>query len=231
LPTLILSLCPKHTKAICFTVDKKLRHWKTAKAMESKKLLNMLSIISEKLTENEVPFCLIGAMALGVFGFPRYTSDIDFLADQADWDKISSIMRALGYTSFQKTETFVQFDSELGVYGKVDFMFVHTHEGMDVIKRSIIVDDIFSPKTPVVQPTDYVILKLMAIANNPNRGIRDEADIASFFDMYKKDLLLKEFDSLDLERIILLADRFGLQPLIEKYITMLNAKDEGTFNL
>ena len=53
--------------------------------MESKKLTNMLSIIADNLSQKQIPFCLIGAMALGIYGLPRYTSDIDLFTEVSDW--------------------------------------------------------------------------------------------------------------------------------------------------
>ena len=103
--------------------------------MESQKLANMLSIISNSLFQEQIPFCLIGAMALGVYGLPRYTSDIDLLADKEHWPKIAPIMKKLGYECYQKSDFFAQFDSEWGVYGKVDFMFVSTEDGRNILNR------------------------------------------------------------------------------------------------
>ena len=91
----------------------------------------MLSIISNNLSEKQIPFCLIGAMALGIYGLPRYTSDIDLLTEENSWPKIASLMERLGYECYQKTDVFAQFDSELGIYGKVDFMFVSTKDGSE----------------------------------------------------------------------------------------------------
>jgi len=179
----------------------------------------MLSIISNNLSEKQIPFCLIGAMALGIYGLPRYTSDIDLLTEENSWPKIASLMERLGYECYQKTDIFAQFDSELGVYGKVDFMFVSTKDGREIINRSISVKNELFGVIPVIQPSDYVILKLMAIANNPDRSIKDKSDLSGFFDLNKKNLLSKSFDDLDVDRIMLFADRFGMGKLFKKYIT------------
>lgn len=179
----------------------------------------MLSIISNNLSEKQIPFCLIGAMALGIYGLPRYTSDIDLLTEENSWPKIASLMERLGYECYQKTDIFAQFDSELGVYGKVDFMFVSTKDGREIINRSISVKNELFGVIPVIQPSDYVILKLMAIANNPDRSIKDKSDLSGFFDLYKKNLLSKSFDDLDVDRIMLFADRFGMGKLFKKYMT------------
>ena len=199
--------------------------------MESKKLANMLSIISDNLSQKQIPFCLIGAMALGVYGLPRYTSDIDLLTEDNHWPKISSIMERLGYECYQKTDFFAQFDSEMGIYGKVDFMFVSTQDGRDIIKRSVLIKDEIFGRISVIQPSDYIVLKLMAIANNPDRSIKDESDLSSFFDLHKTKLLSSHFDMLDVNQIMRFAGKFGLEKLIERYLKDTNSPAEGPHKL
>ncbi|MCP4633356.1 MAG: hypothetical protein GY855_10555 [candidate division Zixibacteria bacterium] len=186
--------------------------------MKSNKLANMLSIISDNLSQKQIPFCLIGAMALGVYGLPRYTADIDLLSENSNWPEIMSLMERLGYECYQKTDSFAQFDSESGIYGKVDFMFVSTQDGRDIIERSILINDEIFDKIYVIQPSDYIILKLMAIANNPERSMKDESDISACFDLYKNYLMPKQFEAFEVDRIIMFADKFGQRELFEKYI-------------
>jgi len=40
--------------------------------------------------------------------------------------------------------------------GKIDFMFVHTQDGKNMIGRSLVVEDELLGKHPVIQPTDYI---------------------------------------------------------------------------
>ena len=194
--------------------------------MEPKKLTNMLKIISEKLSEKKIPFCLIGAMALGLYGLPRYTSDIDILTVDGKWPEILSTMENLGYTCFQKTESFAQLDSELGIFGNVDFMFVKTQAGKEIISNSTFVKDTFFTGIPIVQPTDYIILKLMAIANNPDRSLKDESDISSFFNLYNKDLVPDDFAPIDRVKIIEYANKFGQISIVDKYINQQESHDK-----
>ncbi|MBW2220204.1 MAG: hypothetical protein JRF40_12035 [Deltaproteobacteria bacterium] len=195
--------------------------------MAPDKLTNMLSIISDNLTEKQIPFCLIGAFALGLYGFPRYTSDFDLLTEGDCWTTVSSIMENLGYACYQKTDAFAQFDSESGVYGKVDFMFVTTQDGRDILKRSFIFNDESIGNIPVIQPTDYVILKLMAIANNPDRSIKDESDIAILIDLYNNNLIPDDFNPIEKNRIMFFAERFGQEKLAEKYLADDGVKKNG----
>lgn len=72
--------------------------------------------------QEQIPYSLIGALALSLYGLPRFTADIDLLTKGRFWPQISPIMKKLGYTCYQKTASFAQFDSEMGVLGKIDFM-------------------------------------------------------------------------------------------------------------
>jgi hypothetical protein len=199
----------------------------------TEKLTKVLEIISQNLTQNKIPFAVVGAIALGLYGFPRFTSDIDLITEGRLWPELDSIMEKLGYSCYQKTDVFAQFESELGAMGYIDFMFVNTPDGLDILNRSVLVEDELLGKVPVVQPTDYIILKMMAIANNPDRSIKDKADISTFITLYRNRLLPDYFESLDMSRISLFADRFGQTKLIDKYFDQVSSDDneDGPFTL
>lgn len=197
------------------------------------KLNKVLEIIARNLNQNKIPFAVIGAIALGLYGFPRFTSDIDLITESRLWPKLDSIMEKLGYSCYQKTDAFAQFESELGAMGFIDFMFVNTPDGLNILNRSIVVEDELLGKIPVVQPTDYIILKLMAIANNPDRSIKDEADLSAFIQLYQNRLLPDFFEPLNRARIYLFADRFGQKKLIDKYFDQVSSDEDenGPFAL
>jgi hypothetical protein len=199
----------------------------------TEKLNKVLEIISRNLTQNKIPFAVIGAIALGLYGFPRFTSDIDLITEGRLWPELDSIMEKLGYNCYQKTDVFAQFESELGAMGYIDFMFVNTQDGLDILNRSVLVEDELLGKVPVVQPTDYIILKMMAIANNPDRSIKDKADISTFITLYRNRLLPDYFEPLDMSRIYLFSDRFGQTKLIDKYFAQASSDNDenGPFTL
>ena len=177
--------------------------------MTTQKLTNVLKVIADNLAQGQIPYSLIGALALSLYGLPRFTADIDLLTEGCFWSQISRIMEKLGYACYQKTRSFAQFDSQMGVLGKIDFMFVETPDGTNMLERSILVRDELMGTHPVIQPTDYIILKLMAIANNPDRSRKDEGDILTVMDLYRNRLIPEIFESLDRDRICLFAERFG----------------------
>jgi len=191
------------------------------------KLNKVLTIITRNLKQNQIPFAVIGAMALGLYGLPRFTADIDLITEGRFWAALQPIMKRLGYTCVQKTDTFAQFESELGVLGYIDFMFVNTPDGSAILECRVEITDELLGKYPVVQPTDYLILKMMAVANNPERSAKDEADIAAFISLLQNRQVPDAFEPLDMERIRLFADRFGQRNLIEKYIARLQPGKGG----
>ena len=189
--------------------------------MTSPKLKNILGILCQRLLAEEVPHALMGAMALALYGMPRYTADIDILSEQTHKDAITRLMADLGFDCFQNTEAFAQFDSELGAYGKVDFMFVHTDDGMAILERAIPVNDDFWGEITVVQPSDYAILKLMAIANNPDRKTHDMADLEALFKSASADLLPPVFNPIDSAQLKTFAWRFGVLEHLESLLPLL----------
>ena len=185
--------------------------------MRSKKLTNILKIITDNLIQEHIPYSLIGALTLSLYGLPRFTADIDILTEARFWPRLSPIMKKLGYTCYQKTKSFAQFDSDMGVLGKIDFMFVSTPEGEDMLKKSILADDELIGTYHVIQPTDYIILKLMAIANNPGRSQKDEGDILAVMNLYKNRLIPENFEPLDMDRVYLFAEKFSQKEKAQRY--------------
>lgn len=186
--------------------------------LAQKKLTTMLSILSDRFIEKQIPFCLIGAFALGFYGLSRHTVDIDFMVDANYGDPALEILTGSGYTCFQKTELFAQFDSEYDVFGKVDMMFASTDAGREMIRRSVLLDAELIGRVPVVQPTDYIILKLLAIANDKERLPKDEFDISEFFKGYRTFGISEKFEKIDAKRIYRFAEKFGQTGLIQKYM-------------
>ena len=191
------------------------------------KLSKVLAIITGHLRREDILFGLIGAMARAVYGFPRYTSDIDLAAEGRQADRIRMILEKLGYRCFQMTRNFGQFDSELGVLGKIDLLFLSTPEGIRMLEsRAAVQDDVFG-EVDVIQPTDYIILKLMAIANNPDRTAGDEADIVSVLKASEKGQIRSEFDEIDRNKILNLAERFRQTARMERLLKTTTGKPKA----
>lgn len=189
-------------------------------------LSNILSAVSGKLRAKNIPYCVIGALALGYYGLPRYTSDIDLLAEEECRKDVFAIMKELDYLCFQEAGMFAQFELVEGFGGMVDFMFVKSDDGKNIIKDSVSIENL-----NVIQPTDYIILKLMAIANNPGRSAKDESDIESCIDLFNNKQISGDFKPVDMKKIILFAERFGQGSLLKKYSGKIREKKHKSYSL
>lgn len=58
----------------------------------------------------------------------------------------------------------------------------------------------------------------MAIANNPERAISDEADISVFLKLHSKQMVPEIFEPLDTERLNFFAARFGQEDILQKHL-------------
>lgn len=193
--------------------------------MKTPKLKKILGIIKSRMAEERIPIALIGAMALAAYGLPRYTSDIDLLTEIQYQHRIVLIFEGMGYTCFQKTDRFAQFDSDMGVLGNIDLMFVSTTDGKDILERCVLVSDDMAGDVPIIQPSDYIILKLMAIANTPDRRLQDEGDIVSVLKLYAQNKMPEYLGPLDQEKILHFAGIFREKNRIEKIFKDVFKKD------
>lgn len=191
--------------------------------MTTPKLQNIWAALRSHLLEGQIPHAMIGALALSQYGVVRYTADIDLLVAFQDKRKIVQMMETLNFDCFQDTDMFAQFDTEYGIWGKVDFLFVQTDEGRDILDRAVIVTDDILGEISVVQPTGYAVLKLMAIANNPERQLQDIADLEALIKASTEGHVDSVFTPLDMNILRTFARRFGV---LEKLVPLLPAFDK-----
>ncbi|MBI9085588.1 MAG: hypothetical protein JEZ11_18465 [Desulfobacterales bacterium] len=176
---------------------------------------SILGSISRQLNNHNVPYALIGAMALSIYGLSRYTSDIDLMCDAASWPTISQGMSTIGFECFQKADAFAQFDAEGGILGRIDIMLIETDEGRAMLDRRVVVADELLGSQPVAQPTDFLILKLMSMANNAQREPADRADISAIFRLNDAGMIPRLFEPLDINRLTQFAERFGQRAVLD----------------
>jgi hypothetical protein len=130
---------------------------------------------SRRLTELGVPHALIGGLAVGLYGHPRATKDVDFLvADQA-FERIAPIL------------VFRAELSDMARVGVVDFMPLPPDQ--PALAAHLRIPD--GHEIPVINPEGLIVLKLLAdrpqdradIKALLNAGI-DEATIADFLNRH-----------------------------------------------
>ncbi|GBD96674.1 MAG TPA: hypothetical protein ENG83_10815 [Nitrospirae bacterium] len=147
-------------------------------------------LVIEKLltsfNEQGVHYALIGGMALGAWGVPRGTVDIDFLVNRDDMEKVDAIMQKLGYECKYKTENVSQYLSPLNIFGEVDFLHAFRSPSLSMLQRAVD-GGIFngSITIKVLKVEDLIGFKVQAMANDESRKPVDLADIESLMSEHK----------------------------------------------
>jgi len=70
--------------------------------MTTLKLTSALKLVTDRLAHDNITYCLIGALALGRYGLPRFTADIDLLIEGRHWPLLSKAMTELGFECFHR---------------------------------------------------------------------------------------------------------------------------------
>jgi hypothetical protein len=133
----------------------------------------------------EVLYALMGGFAMGVWGVPRTTVDLDFLIHRDDLIKVHGILTEMGYECRYQTENVSQFVSPLKVFGEIDVLHAFREISVGMLERAVdrkIFDGQISMK--VLKVEDLIGLKVQAMANDESRKSVDLPDIEALLSLY-----------------------------------------------
>jgi len=138
----------------------------------------VLSTLLKHFEERRVRYGLMGGFALGLWGVPRSTVDLDFLIHREDLDALGMVMQELGYERKFRSDNVSQYVAALKIFGELDFLHAYRKASLEMLERAA-EKAIFSGelKIKVLRPEDLIGLKLQAIKNNPARKEQDASDI------------------------------------------------------
>ena len=149
----------------------------------------VLGLIIKRFNRENVRYGLIGGFALGIWGLPRSTVDLDFLVQRDDLDKIDRIMKSNGYECVYKSDNVSQYVSPLKIFGEVDFLYAFRKASLGMLDKAEEREAFEGTlKLKVLRPEAIIGLKLQAAVNNPRRATREYADIEALLDHHRVNL-------------------------------------------
>lgn len=174
----------------------------------------VLKKVLSAFQEQNIRYALIGGFALGLWGVPRATVDLDFLVAQEDMPNVHAIMNALGYSRQYHSVNVSQYVSDLRFWGEIDFLHAFRHASRGMLQRAVVKELIGRTiGVKVVLVEDLIGLKIQAMVNDPTRRSGDLADIEALLEIHHARLnweLLEEYFRLFEQNNL-------LQRLQEKY--------------
>lgn len=154
--------------------------------------MNFKLVLRDLLTsfqEQHIRYALIGGFALGLWGVPRATVDLDFLALREDMERVHKIMTLMGYVRQHYTENVSQYLSLKDTWGGVDFLHAFREASREMLHRAVdrsIFGGELQIKTLIVE--DIIGLKLQSLCNNPLRAKGDMDDIEQLVALHRQGL-------------------------------------------
>lgn len=122
-----------------------------------------------------IAHALIGGFALSVHNVARATEDVDLLADGVRRQDIIQALSAAGFVLRFESKEVLQFE---GV-GLLDILLANRPLSQAMLTTAPADNDL---NIPCVTAEDIIGLKIQAYKNDPQRRLRDQADIQAIRD-------------------------------------------------
>jgi len=148
-----------------------------------------LRALADEFEAGGVRYALAGGVALSALGAARATKDIDLLVDRRDLPAADDVMERLGYKIAFRSENFSQYQHAEAPAAYVDFQHAFRAVSLGMLGRAV-PRPLGAGARPVrvLQPEDLIGLKVQAMANNPDRRRKDEADIEALMEFHRSRL-------------------------------------------
>jgi len=137
-------------------------------------LIDTVKRVLETLDQNQIPYAVIGGLAVSHHAVPRLTQDVDLAVRQEDMGRI----RALFPASYQRGTSVVEVYHIEGT--RVDFLPAKLRYQREVVANAV-AGDIQGLPAKVASVRDLLLLKMFAAPDRHELDARraDEADITS----------------------------------------------------
>lgn len=126
-------------------------------------LIEGFILINQFLQRNHIRYCLIGGLAAGYWGEPRYTQDMDFtvISQTGKIDKILELLQKETFTVQDKGPSQLQIIKKGNLKFQADFILAETDYQDWVVQRAQTIN-LFDMQVPICSAEDLIILKLIA---------------------------------------------------------------------
>jgi hypothetical protein len=190
--------------------------------MPTNDTIETLSRFVTATTTAEIPVAIGGGVAVNAYGVKRETTDVDAFLRDEDRPAIWSALREAGFRIGKIQPPFHYIAMLPGVDDpdiRVDLLFPVGEPELSAIDSPVPME-VWSVEAPVFPVTLLVLSKLIAIADSPERGVKDRADLEELYNV----------GAFEPEAIRYAIDQFdpGLHSLFNDIITRTRRTDRGS---
>lgn len=136
-----------------------------------------LTLVANAFLAEQIPFGLIGGMALSALGVPRATGDIDFLVDGTRAQDADRLLTGHRYRAIHRSAEAANYVPDDLALCRVDILFANRPPSRAMLHRALPHSLHGTPGLPVVQAEDVIGLKVQASSTDPRRTMIDLVDV------------------------------------------------------
>ena len=157
-------------------------------------LIDGVSLFTSELERCQIPFGIIGGIAVFAYGGERTTFDVDFLIHGEHKDTVKEVAQKLNFLTVNENAEVIQLSGK----AQIDIVFANRPAAQSMLGRLRTVGTL---PYPVVAPEDLIGLKIQAFAGDRSREFIDKGDILTIF---------RNVANLDFDKIKEYADVFSV---------------------
>lgn len=128
------------------------------------------------LAEGEFRVAVIGGVALGAYGSPRMTIDLDVVTEASAQETLIAFMESQGFVTLHRSSGYSNHRHP--ERGRVDFMYVRDRTADRLFASTRELAGPGGRSIPVPKPEHLIAMKVQAMRDAPDRGWQDLVDIA-----------------------------------------------------
>ena len=162
-------------------------------------LLKGITEFVDELKAEQIPFGIIGGLAVFAYGGERTTFDVDFLIHGQNREPIKKVAKNLNLKTVNENSEIIQFSGA----AQIDVVFANRSKSQAMLKQLRFIGNF---PFPVVSPEDLIGLKIQAFVGDRSREFIDKGDILT---------IMKNVPNLEFDRIKEYADIFNVWNEIE----------------
>jgi hypothetical protein len=132
--------------------------------------------LAEFFTGRELPFAVVGGVALHAYGLSRATFDLDVLTSREAQTEVVEFLESLGYETLYRSAGFSNHNHPRQEWGRVDVVYVEGETRREIFS-GVETRSAVGLELPVPRAEHLAAMKLHALENDPDRAAQDFADL------------------------------------------------------
>ena len=169
------------------------------------KFTEVLTEFAEFFEREKIPWAIAGGLAVGAWGYQRYTDDIDFVVSGSERERVVAFAESLGYETTHASEGFSNHIHPAADLGHVDVIYLYDRTETELFAAAT--ERVVLPGLAalVISPEHIAMMKAAAIRDRPARSYGDARDVE----------YLLTLPTIDREKVRAYFERMGLLTIFD----------------